>query len=435
MSVFAAHPELVEQTCEQGKVLYDLRRYPDAEKTLRQALSRDPNHWESHVYLSLALVRQSTSAQPRPEKEKAALDEARRAVKLGPEREMSYFVLALAYFANRKQNEAVETANQGLRLNPEAAWAYLIHSEIYLARREWAAALRSVEAGLKYEPEMVSLLNNRSTALIMLEREAEAAQSIQSALRLDPTSDNAHTNRGWLALYQGEHAAALSSFREALRLDPQSEVARQGFLRALQARNPLYHLMLAYTLWTSRLTREGALVFVIGLAQVGQVLGMAARFFPPLYLIYLPWMFFYSLFVFFSWISDALFSLLLRFSPSGRLVLSKDEVAQSNWFGLCLLLLILNIIGGIIWRQWGFVAGVVLAVMMMTPAAAVFKVSPEKRYRRAFVGVLAALLGSAAICGQTIMFINIPWASVPLFFFVLGWFIFPWIANLIIISE
>jgi hypothetical protein len=39
MSVFAAHPELVEQTCEQGKVLYDLRRYPDAEKTLRQQRS------------------------------------------------------------------------------------------------------------------------------------------------------------------------------------------------------------------------------------------------------------------------------------------------------------------------------------------------------------------------------------------------------------
>ena len=435
MSVFIATPELVEKTCAQGKALYELGRYAEAEKMLRQALSRDPNHWEAHTLLSLSLVRQSTSAKPLPEKQKSALEEARRAVTLAPEREMSYFVLALAYYANRKQNEAVDAANQGLRLNPEAPWAYLIHSEIYLDRREWAAALRSVEAGLKSEPEMVALLNNRSTALIMLEREAEAAQSIQAALRLDPTSDEAHANRGWLALYQGDRAAALTSFREALRLDPLSEVARQGFLRALQARNPLYRLMLAYTLWSSRLTREGALTFTIGIAQIGQVLGLAARIFPPLYLIYLPWLFFYSLFVFFSWISDALFSLLLRFSPSGRLVLSKDEVAQSNWFGLCLLLLVLNIIAGIIWRQWGFLVGAVLSIMMMTPVSAVFKVDSEKRYRRAFVGVLAALLGSTAICGQVVMFIDIPWASVPLFFFVVGCFTFPWIANLIIISE
>ncbi len=428
-------PENIETTYQQGKALYELGRYPDAEKQLRQVLSREPGHWQAHAYLALSLLSQSSSANPKPAKLSDGLQEARRAVAQKPDHEFPYFVLAWAYLANRKENQALDTVRDGMRINPQSAWVHLISSEVYLRRRQWDKGLAAAEAGLRHYPEMVALLNNRSYALIMLGREKEAQGSIQAALSLNPESDGAHTNRGWLALLQNDHQAALQHFRQALRLDPQSETARRGFLSALQARNPLYRAMLSYSLWSSRLTRSEALVFLFGLSAVNRTLRVLARAFPPLYIILIPWMLIYSLFSFFSWIADGTFYLLLRFSPTGRLLLSKDEIALSNGIGACSLLILLNTIGGLIWWKWGFLVGAVLSLLMMVPVAGTFNVNREARLRRGILAAVTAMLGATAICGQVGAFAMEPWHGVVLALFLIGWFIYPWIANLMVLIK
>jgi hypothetical protein len=168
---------------------------------------------------------------------------------------------------------------------------------------------------------------------------------------------------------------------------------------------------------------------------VDQVLRALASTFWPLYLVYFPFTFIYSIFVFFSWIADALFYLLLRFSRTGSLLLSKDERAASNAFGIGILVVVLNVIGGVIWRRWGFLAGAILAVLLLLPISGIFKLSPEKRGRRAVLTVLVSWLVITAACGQAGVFLATPWALVPLLVFALGWFFYPWVANLMIIIE
>src|SRR5512138_536399 len=79
---------------EYGRSLFDLRRYKDAESTLRQALARDPQSWTGHYLLGSSLLAQ---ADDRPEKAQEGLKEARRVIALRPDNEYGYFVLAWAH--------------------------------------------------------------------------------------------------------------------------------------------------------------------------------------------------------------------------------------------------------------------------------------------------------------------------------------------------
>lgn len=428
-------PDIAEKTYEQGKALYDLRRYPEAEKMLRQALAKDPRHAFSHAYLALSLLAQSTPAAPKPAKLRDALDEARRAVAASPEHEFPYFVLAWSDLANRKEAEALKAAQDGLRINSQSTWGYIIFGHVYLSRREWDKALQMCDTGLAIDPEDSGLLNQRARALIMLDRKPEARAAVKQALVNDPNSDDAHTNSGWLALYEGDQQAALVNFREALRLDPLSETARQGFIQSLQSRNPIYRWMMRYSLWVRRLTRSESLAFLIMLSSLDRGLRAFASYFPPFWIIYLPFAFLYSIFVFFSWTSDAFFYLMLRLNKNGKILLSKDEVAAANSFGICLLIILVNIIGGLIFWKWGFLAGAVMAGMLLVPVAGIFQLSPSKRGRRIVLTVMVAWMVIAAACGQTGVFLETPWLIAPLILFVIGWFIYPWIANLMMLID
>ena len=264
------------------------------------------------------------------------------------------------------------------------------------------------------------------------------------ALRSDPSSDEAHCNRGWLALYANEPAEALPHFREALRLDPTSESARQGLVQSLHARSPLYRWMLRYYLWTSRLTQTefwGAMMLV---SAINSALRAAARVFPPLLILLIPYFIFYMAFTFFSWISDSLFNLLLRLSPTGKLILSKDEAASAAGCGFTGMLFLINVcafIAALFLRPgefaflWVFLVGAFLSAAMMIPVAGIFKIDPSRRKRRGTLVVLAALLGANAVCGWSGAFYQTPWQAVFLVLFVLGWLLYPWIANFVLLLE
>lgn len=426
---------------EYGRSLYDLRRYAEAETTIRKFLARDPQSWLGHYYLSASLLAQSDD---KSDKIDEGLKEAKKTIALRPDWEGGYFLLAWAHLCRRKPTEALEAAHQGLRFDPEGAWGYSLSAQAHAIRREWAKMLLAAQTGLRHSPDHTKLLNLQAEALIMLDRKAEARQAVEMALRSDPSSSYAHCNRGWLALFDSKPVEALPHFREAMRLDPTSESARQGLLQSLHARNPLYRLMLAYFLWTSRLTHSELWASIFILSGVNRVLRIAVRAFPPLAIIVFPYFILYMLFSFFTWVSEPLFNLLLRLSPTGRLILTQDESASATGCGFTGMLFLINVIALIaaciihpweFYYMWIFMLGAGLAFGMMVPVAGVFKVDPSRRKRRRTLVVLASLMGAMAACSWGGSFNLEPWHGVALLLFLIGWITYPWLANLIISIE
>jgi tetratricopeptide (TPR) repeat protein len=416
---------------ERGLALYDLRKYPEAEGMLRKALVYEPGHAGAHAFLAFALLAQGHTTPAATGRVDEALREAKRAIALQPDGGLGYAALGWTSLALRRPDEALRAAAQLLRLDAQSAEGWLLSAEGWFQKREWSKALQAAEGGLQVDPRSTGLLNQRSYALIMLGRATEARTSAELALASDPESQAAYVNRGWLAVLENKPEEALGHFRAALRLDPLSEPARQGFLAALQSRNPIYRGLVRYSLWARRLTHAEALSFVIGLAWLNSLLGMAAQAFPPLYLVYLPWRLMYRLFVFFSWLADAFFYLLLRFNRRARLLLSKGEMAESNGLAFCLIAFLANLGGLILTRQAGFAVGMGVAFFMVMPAAGIFRQPERARGRRAILLALVLLLATMGLCGQGLAFAQTPWALLPGLLFLLGAFSLPWIASLL----
>ncbi len=423
---------------QYGQSLFDLRRYKDAESTLRQALAHDPQSFLGHYFLGCALLAQSDD---KPEKAREGLSEAKRAIALRPDSEDGYFLLAWAHLCLARPKDALDAAHHGMRINPQEAWGYSLVGQAYRMQRLWSKELEAAGAGLKIAPDHSTLLNLYAEALIMLERKDEARQAVEMALRADPSSPKAHANRGWLALYQGDEKEALRCFREAMRLDPTSEASRQGLVQALHARSPLYKLMQWYYLWTQRVTTGDFWTLIVILNGINTTLRVVSKAFPPLLIITIPYFALFQVFTFFTWTGDAFFTLLLRLSPTGRQVLTKDEKNEANGCGFTALLFLINLIAfiaALILRPgepgllWTFALGALLSFGMMIPTAGIFKVDPSYRKRRGALVVIAAMLGATAACAWGGSFSLQPWHGVAIFLFLVGWMIYPWAANLII---
>ena len=430
-----------DQLMLQGQALIDLRRYADAEKLFSRVTAASPQDWRGHYYLALALLNQ---ADGKPQNAQRGLEEARRAVGLDPARASCHFMLSLAYVVNRKYPQALDSAHAGMRLDPQRAWGYELVAQIHIFRREWSKALQAAETGLGMEPENVSLLNSHAEALTMLGRREEAQTALRIALERDPTSPRSLANRGWLALHQNQPVEALGYFRESMRLDPTSEVARAGLLASMQAHNPLYRLMLRYYLWTSRLTQGEFWAAIAMVNGFNTALRVAARIFPPLWIIALPYLLFFWFFSFFTWIADGFYNFLTRLSPTGRLVLNKEETASANGCGFLGALVLINLVAFVAMlfinasdfhRLWIFFVGGMAAAGMMVPVAGVFKVHPERRTPRTILLVMAMLLGACSLTGWIGSFTLAPWHGVALALFIVGGMIYPWVANIIIVSQ
>jgi hypothetical protein len=428
-----------EKLLERGRAAYDVHHYAEAESLLRQVLTREPQSWLGHYYLSAALLAQSDQ---KPEKARDGLAEAKRTVGLRPDSDIVHFLLGWAYLCLRKPKDTLDAVQQGLRINPANSWGYALAGRAHLVQGDWEKAVSSAESGLRFEPEDTSLLNTRAEALIMLDLKAEARSAVEAALRSDPESTRAHTNQGWLALYEGHEREALAHFREAMRLDPTSEAARQGLLQSLHARNPLYVGMLKYYLWTRRLSTGEFWAGMVIISGVNSFLRAVARAFPPLLLLVLPYLAVYNLFVFFTWIGDSFFNFLLRLSPTGRLVLSKDEKLSASgcaFTGLLFLVNVAALVTALFARPgeyrflWIFFLGCLLSAALMMPVSGIFNVDPSAKTRRAILTMMALLLGLTAACGWGGAWVVTPLQVIPLALFLLGWLLYPWMANLVIL--
>lgn len=419
----------VETYHAQAQTLLDLKRYADAERTLREWLTHTPDDAQAHAMLAYALYLQGRNAE--------ALREAESAIGSEPNLPGGYHVQSLALLEMGRANSALKAIKEALRIAPENASYHAGLARIYARQKNWRRTLEAAEQGLKCDPEHTLCTNLRGMALVNLGQKDEADRTLRKALARDPESALTQANQGWALLHRGDHQQAVVHFKEALRLDPMSDWARQGVLEALKARNLLYRWLLRYFLWMSRLTRaeQGETVTIV--AGAWYALRVIASQVPLLYVIVLPLSLFWFLFAVLTWIAYPLFALALRFDPLGRLALPEEEVKASNWAAACLITALVGVILGIVllvaYGNAGFFVLAAVALVMLVPVAGVFRADPG--WGRIVLVVYSALM---ALCGlgASIFALIGSWgwvlAGILGVIFGLGWIVYSWLASLII---
>ncbi len=368
---------------QRAMILHDQHRFADAERELKQVLAADPHNAHAHALLGLCLVGQRQYRE--------ATAEAEQAVGLEPDVAFGHFVHA-KILAERNHTKAARAAiREALRLDSFNPSYYAMLASIEFDERQWPAALDAAENGLAIQADHAGCVNLRAMALVQLGRKDEAGVTIRGALERDPHNAVTHANQGWQMLHLGQHKQALIHFREALRIDPELDWARQGMIEALKARNPVYRVMLKYFLFMSRLSNRAQWGIIVGGYVLYRVMLAVEEQNSALRPYVLPVLLCYIAFVVMTWIASPLFNFILRLSPFGRHVLSRDQRVASNWIGVLFLCAAFSALFGLIFAFPWAMLGALISLAMAIPLSAVFRL--PQGLPRNLMGLYAAALG------------------------------------------
>lgn len=422
---------------QRAIVLLEQQRYDLAEAELRRELLNNPNHALTHALLSLCLNHREQYVE--------ATQAAEQAIALAPDYAWAYYALAQVLYSRDRITEAETVIESAIQLQPDCADYFSLLAAIQYERQRWSQSLQTAEQGLALSPDHVGCTNLQAMALVKLGRQQEADTAIASALRHDPDNALTHANQGWALLHQSQPETAVVHFREALRLNPELQFARQGMVEALKARHWLYRAMLRYFLWMSRLDRRLQWGIILG-GYIGfRLLTRLAAAVPSL----APWLIgvlaLYIGFVLLTWLADPLFTLLLRLDSWGRLSLTPEQVAMSNWVGGSLLVALICLGIALPLQNALLLTAALIVAALALPLSAVYRCPPG--WPRRTMGSFTLILGLAGLSGLGLLAAEASLVSVfpvrligvvrgiCLLIFLGGIFLSGWVANALIMTR
>lgn len=410
---------------EKALVLIQQSRFDLAEQQLSLELAKSPNSAEAHSLLALCLSNRR--------KFKEAVREAETGIGLAPDSSYAHYVLASVLHDEGDVKRAESEVREALRIDPDDADYLALLGTILYVRKQFEPALEVIEQALAREPRHVTALNLRSMVLGKLKRTGEAMAAIDAALREDPDNAFTHSTRGWTELEHGDHREALDHFREALRLDPELETAREGLLEALKAKSFIYRLMLKYYFAMSRLSGRAQWAVLLGGYFGIRALRSAAKTNPGLAPFVWPVLVLYLVFVFLSWTSDSLFNLFLRLHPYGRYALSKNQVRATNWVGASMFIALLSLVLWFLTKAAPLLPAAIFGATMIIPLSATFGI--QKQRTRTMIGVYTGILGALGIAALGLHYYNRDLSIALGSAYLLGFVVFPWVANAVTIKR
>ncbi|MBX3414600.1 MAG: tetratricopeptide repeat protein [Pirellulales bacterium] len=363
------------------------QRFTLAEEQLALALADVPDDPLAHALLALCLTKREAFVQ--------ANEMAKSAVQLAPDFPYAHFMVSFVLCEQGRFQEAIPSLREALRLDPTNAMNYGLAAMIDINRGNWQDALNAAERGLECDPHNKECANLRAACLTQLGDVTGASDATRETLTYAPDSSVAHSVRGWAQLLEGHDDEALVHFREALRLDPMNDNARQGIVESLKAKHWPYRALLIFQHHASRAkpSRRGLiaaalplLFAIICLVVVGftdwQDFGVYAAVVAVVGL-------------YLAWAGEPISNLFLRFHPDGRLVLSPDEFAMSNWAAFFLGGALLSAIFGMLTGLALCAMSMLLFLMLVINAKAVYRIQPKSR--RGDLAVATALLSLFAV--------------------------------------
>ncbi|MEN0020073.1 MAG: tetratricopeptide repeat protein [Planctomycetota bacterium] len=290
-----------EERVERAHELFELGRWEDAERELREAIAHDPSQAEWHFNLGLTLdaagrafeaaasfeqafkLREEDGERDpaaammvgasltRAQRWRDALgwleiaaeldstaieplvfrvecltalglhEDAELAFYLGqqidPDRADLYAAMADSLLDRRLFDRAVWCLREAARLDPELPRVCSRLAEAYAETGRLERARQLYLAELRQDPGDLDILLSLAGLLADLHRPEEAAEKYRRVLELDPENAEAHFELGVLAFDAGDEATALGEFDIVSRLDPLYPGNRRRLAEMLLRRN------------------------------------------------------------------------------------------------------------------------------------------------------------------------------------------------------
>ena len=212
---------------------HQLGYWQDGETLFRHALDVTENNWVAHINLGNVLH------------DKGRFDEAiiqyREAISLQPDvfetrrsLAVAHYNLGIALLAKGQTNEAISQYQEAVRLKPDYVLARSNLGRALLKTGRTDEAISQFQEIVLLEPDDAVVHVSLGNALFSKGRTDEAVSQFQEAIRLKPDDSVAHYNLGDAFFKQGRIDEAIGQFQEAVRLKPDDANAQGNLAKILE---------------------------------------------------------------------------------------------------------------------------------------------------------------------------------------------------------
>ena len=197
------------------------RQFSCAATAFESATRLDPNSWQSHYDLGIALLSSGKFSR--------AAAELQNASGLKPGSEQILLPLGAALSDMNQQDEAIKVFNSDLKMNPQSVKALDGLTKSLIAEKRYTAAI----AELKNAPLDEVLQLNLAVAYSKNGDTDDALKTVSAIVKEHPDYAQAQFNLGVIYTQQDRFGEAAQAFQEALRLDPSNDVTRLTYVKTL----------------------------------------------------------------------------------------------------------------------------------------------------------------------------------------------------------
>lgn len=242
-------------------------------------------------------------------------DEAERhadiAVALDDELPFAQFAAGEVAFAQERFSDAIRHASAASELSPDDADPIVLEARARARLGDWDRVRALAQRAQVLDPG-----NEGAVMLAAMSDEVETDAPLddarwQTLVEKFPTNAFARSGRAWAQLQAGKATEARKEFEQALALDPSLAWARDGYIAAIKAQNPLYRGLLSALRRLQHLDPRTRSAVIIGAFVLYQALRFLADANPMLRPLIWPLLALYLGFLFVSWLADPLLDLAL----------------------------------------------------------------------------------------------------------------------------
>lgn len=270
---------------QRANLLFDRKRFIEAEAEIRASLAEGDDTAYAHALLGLCLAQASLLDEARAELQKAFAREPNDAYIHYAMSFVETAALSREDFLSRRRpvldlkatRGALQGAQRAVELAPEEARYWVRLAEVLQTQQRWEASVEPAQAALRLSPGSCRAAIALAETLIHLRRPQEARSVLHRALEQNPGTASAHAGMGWALLRAGDHQRAEQFFNEALRMHADSEWAQQGALECAKHHFRLHRWLCGLKRWFENQNRLFAICAGLGLAAA--VFGLFSAYF------------------------------------------------------------------------------------------------------------------------------------------------------------
>ncbi|HLZ96417.1 MAG TPA: tetratricopeptide repeat protein [Steroidobacteraceae bacterium] len=209
-----------ETLVQRGMTLHHEGRLDEARYLYRQALDREPRHFDAWHWLGVIAFQTN---QP-----KLAVEILGKALVVNPQSAAARNHHGNALLALGEFDSAIRSYEHAIMLKPDYAEAYYNRGNAFFDTNRYPAAIDSYEKAIELKGDYALAYNNRGLALFCLKHYEAAIADYDRAVAADPANAEAHAFRGNALQELQRYEAAIASYDRAIEARADYAEAHNG---------------------------------------------------------------------------------------------------------------------------------------------------------------------------------------------------------------